>query len=163
MLNWDFLHDGDESFGMFYPRHYTLAGFADHDAAESAAKEIAASGFAATDVHVVRGHELVSRIEQQEADHGWLDRIKAGIAEFIGTETYFIDQDITLAKRGGSFVLVYTPDEEDGARLATVLRANNAEYARRYLNMAIERLIEPPAEIRHDADQERHDGTRGLS
>src|SRR5690606_368297 len=33
MLNWDFLHDGDESFGMFYPRHYTLAGFADHDAA----------------------------------------------------------------------------------------------------------------------------------
>lgn len=151
MLNWNLLRDGDESFGMFYPRHYTLAGFADKSAAEQAAQKLADVGFPHTDIHVVRGDELVDKIAKMEDDHGWFDRMKARISEFIGTETYFIDQDLALARRGGAFLLVYTPDEEDGAKAARVLSDAGVEYARRYLNMAIERLIEPAAEIRHDA------------
>ncbi len=162
MLNWNFLRDGDESFGMFYPRHYTLAGFADQATAAKAARALADAGYSDTDVHLVRGEELVQKIEKMEAENGWLDRVKASISEFIGTETYFIDHDITMARKGGAFLLVYTPDEEDGDRVSAVLRGNDAQYARRYLNMAIERLIEPPAEIRHDADQQRHGGARGL-
>lgn len=156
MFDWNFLRDGDESFGMFYPRHYTLAGFADNDAADRALRALRGEGFADTDVHQVRGDELISKIEGMDDNQGWLDRIKSRISEFIGTETYFIDQDLTLARRGGAFVLVYTPDEADAGRVKRALAGSGAEYARRYLNMAIERLIEPPAEIRHDADQQRH-------
>lgn len=139
---WSFFKDGDSSFGMFYPKHYTLAGFDGAAAAETAAQALRDAGFAAEDVRVVDGRFLVEELESQ-SDADWLERLKASIAEFIGTETYFIDQDIALAQRGGAFVFVYTPDETTGHRAESVLRDHNPVYARRYLAMAIERLIEP--------------------
>ena len=144
---WSWFKDGDSSFGMFYPRHYTLAGFAGMDAADAAARELVAAGFAAGDVRSVSGRFLVEELESQE-DAGLFDRIKASIAEFIGTETYFIDQDVELARKGGAFVVVYTPEESDGQRREAVLRRQRTVLARRYLAMAIERVIEPRV---HDA------------
>lgn len=144
---WSWFKDGDSSFGMFYPKHYTLAGFADMAAAEAAAQALVAAGFAAGDVRTVSGRFLVEELESQE-DAGLFDRIKAAIAEFIGTETYFIDQDVELARKGGAFVFVYTPEESDGQRAEAVLRRHPTVHARRYLGMAIERVIEPRV---HDA------------
>lgn len=139
---WSFFKDGDTSFGMFYPRHYTLAGFAAPEAAERAAEALRAAGFSGDDVRVVSGDFLIRELESQ--DHpGWLERIKARISEFIGTETYFIDQDIDLAKNGGAFVFVYTPNDPDEDKAETVLRQEQPKFARRYLDMAIERIIEP--------------------
>lgn len=139
---WSFFKDGDTSFGMFYPKHYTLAGFENQVSAERAADALRDAGFAAEDVRVVDGRFLVDELESQ-TDAGWLERLKAAISEFIGTETYFIDQDIALARRGGAFVFAYTPDEETGHRADSVLRELDPVYARRYLAMAIDRLIEP--------------------
>lgn len=141
--HWSFLKETDSSFGMFYPRHYTLAGFDTEANAMAAASALRAEGFPDEDTRVVDGRYLVSEIEAQKEDSGWLDRLKAGIAEFIGTETYFIDQDITLASQGGSFLFVYTPDEELRDRAERIIRRCDPVYARRYLPMAIERLVEP--------------------
>lgn len=144
---WSWFKDGDSSFGLFYPKHYTLAGFADGEAADTAARALVDAGFAEGDVRAVSGRFLVEALESQE-DAGLLDRIKASIAEFIGTETYFIDQDVDLARRGGAFVFAYTPEESDGQRAEAVLRRHPTVHARRYLGMAIERVIEPRV---HDA------------
>mgnify|MGYP001182291874 CR=1 FL=1 len=140
---WSFFKEGDSSFGMFYPKHYTLAGFENEAAAERAATALRDGGFESDNVRVVNGRFLVEELESQPDDAGWLERMKATISEFIGTETYFIDQDIGLARRGGAFVFVYTPDEKQGELAETILRQSNPEYARRYLDLAIERIIEP--------------------
>lgn len=150
--DWSFLKDGDSSFGMFYPKHYTLAGFRDADHARAAAVDLVGFGFAESDVHVVSGTDLIAKIKQFDEENGWLDRIRAKISEFIGTETYFIDQDVSLGQDGGFFVLVYSPEPDDGQRAKAVLAQHGAVYARRYLNMAIERLIEPDIETQRQVE-----------
>lgn len=141
--HWSFLKESDASFGMFYPKHYTLAGFNDSTQAARAAELLQHGGFTDDDVHVVSGRHLLDELQSQQDEATWLDRIKASIAEFIGTETYFIDQDISLARQGGSFLFVYTPDEASRDRAERTLHSCSPVYARRYLPMAIERLVEP--------------------
>jgi hypothetical protein len=141
---WSFFKDGDTSFGLFYPKHYSLAGYADREQAEAGAAALRRAGFADADVRVVSGSFLTDRLTNQDGA-GMLDRIKASIADFIGTETYFIDQDIALAERGGAFVFVYTPDEEDGDRVKQALVDHRPAHARRYLDLAIDRLVDPDA------------------
>jgi hypothetical protein len=139
---WDFFKDGDTSFGLFYPRHYSLAGYADAGRAERGAEALRRAGFAADDVRVVSGRFLTDRLTSQDGA-SLLDRAKASVAEFIGTETYFIDQDVALAGRGGAFVFVYTPEEADGERVKTALASEPPVHARRYLSLAIDRLVDP--------------------
>jgi hypothetical protein len=139
---WNFFKEGDSSFGLFYPKNYTLAGFTGQEQAEAAARELRAARCPDDDVRVVSGSFVVDYLESQ-ADAGWLERVKAAIAEFIGTETYFIDQDIALARRGGSFLFVYTPDDQSSERVETVLIRHPVVHARRYLPLAIERLVDP--------------------
>lgn len=139
---WDFFKDGDTSFGLFYPRHYTLAGYGDRAQAEQGAEALGKAGFAADDVRVVSGNFLTDRLTNQDGA-SMVDKIKASVAEFIGTETYFIDQDIELAQRGGAFVFAYTPEEGDGERVKNALAEHPPVHARRYLGLAIERLVDP--------------------
>lgn len=143
---WSFFKDGDSSFGMFYPKNYTLAGFTGRTAADAAMRDLVGNGVPPGDVQTVSGTFLIDELESQP-DGSWLDRIKQSIAEFIGTETYFIDQDVALARQGGAFLFVYTPDDEEARRIEGILRQHQPVYARRYLPMAIERLIEPPPSL----------------
>lgn len=140
---WDFFKEGDTSYGVFYPEHYTVAGFKDRAAADAAVEAAVSAGFAAEDVRAVDGDFMANQLESQK-DASVMDRAKAKIAEMMGTETKFIDLDLEHARRGASFVFVYTPEEEDGPKVEALLRQQDALYARRYLPMAIERLIEPP-------------------
>jgi hypothetical protein len=143
---WSFFKDGDSSFGMFYPKNYILAGFTDRAGADQAARELIGAGIASDDVQAVSGSFLVEELESQ-ADASWLDRVKQSISEFIGTETYFIDQDVALARQHGAFVFAYSPDDEAAQRIEAVIARCQPVYARRYLPMAIERLIEPPQSL----------------
>lgn len=142
--HWSFLKEGDTSFGLFYPLHYTLAGFTGADQAQTALDRLADSGFSSDDLHIVTGAQLIEAINDIEQGHNWLDRIRSRIADFLGTETYFIDQDLTLARQGGVFLLAYTPEEEQAQAVQAVLEGAQPVYARRYLRVAIDRIIEPP-------------------
>jgi len=143
---WSFFKDGDSSFGMFYPKNYTLAGFTDRESADSAMRDVLGNGVSQGDVQVVSGAFLIEELESQP-DASWLDRVKQSIAEFIGTETYFIDQDVALAHQGGAFLFVYTPEDDEARRIEAIVVRNQPVYARRYLPMAIERLVEPPPSL----------------
>lgn len=140
---WDFFKEGDTSYGVFYPEHYTVAAFKDRLSANTAADAAVSAGFSSDDVRAVDGDFMANQLESQK-DASFLDRAKAKVAEMAGTETKFIDLDLEHARRGASFLFIYTPEEEDGPKVEKLLRDKDALYARRYLPMAIERLIEPP-------------------
>lgn len=112
--------------------------------AQTALDRLADSGFSSDDLHIVTGAQLIEAINDIEQGHNWLDRIRSRIADFLGTETYFIDQDLTLARQGGVFLLAYTPEEEQAQAVQAVLEGAQPVYARRYLRVAIDRIIEPP-------------------
>lgn len=138
---WSFFKHSDESFGMFYPRDYILAAFVDDAAARKAEQALRDAGFAPDDVRAADGRFVAESLENP-ADAGWFDRMKAAVADALGTETVYVDDDVAHARRGGAFVFVHAPEDDDARRATDVLRACNALYARRYLAVAIERLID---------------------
>lgn len=144
---WDFFKEGDTAFGLFYPEHYTLAAFPDRAAADRAVEDALAGGFDAEDVRAVDGRFLVESLESQRKA-GLLDALLAKLSEIVGTEAAFIDLDQEHAEAGAAFVFFYTPETEQLERIKPLLDKHRALYARRYLPLAIERLVEP-AGTRH--------------
>lgn len=140
--HWDFFKEGDHSFGMFYPRHYILAGFDSIERALDAERELLTQGFAEDEVRSATGSFVVDQLESME-DAGFLDRLKMQIARAVGTEAGYIDDDLKLARQGGAFLFVYAPTDQDCSRAMAALEPQRPVFARRYLPMAIERLIYP--------------------
>lgn len=139
--HWTFFKEGDTSFGIFYPRHYIVAGYhniADAEAAERAFKD---AGAPSEDVRSATGEFVIGQLESR---HGasWLERMEARLVEFAGTETGYLREDADLARDGGAFLFVYAPDDERVARARRVFAQYGPAYARRYLDIAIERIVE---------------------
>ncbi|HWU51826.1 MAG TPA: hypothetical protein VN153_03335 [Tahibacter sp.] len=140
--HWEFFKEGDHSFGLFYPRHYILAGFDSHESAQTAEQELRSQGFSGEEVRSATGAFVVGELESVE-DASFLDRLKAWVSRFVGTEAGYIDDDIELARNGGAFLFIYAPTDEDCRRAMAALEPQRPVFARRYLPMAIERLIYP--------------------
>ena len=140
--HWDFFKESDHSFGLFYPRHYILAGFDCIERALDAERELLAQGFAEDEVRSATGSFVVDQLESTQ-DAGFLDRLKMQISRAVGTEAGYIDDDLKLARQGGAFLFVYAPTDQDCSRAMAALEPQRPVFARRYLPMAIERLIYP--------------------
>ncbi|MGH8163853.1 MAG: hypothetical protein ACREP1_05920 [Rhodanobacteraceae bacterium] len=139
--HWEFFKEGDTSFGIFYPKHYIVAGY--HNIAEAEAAEAAFrnAGAPADDVRATTGEFVVGQLESR---HGasWLERMEARLVEFAGTEAGYIREDADLARDGGAFLFVYAPDDARMAQARRVFAQHGPAYARRYLDVAIERIVE---------------------
>lgn len=140
--HWEFFKEGDHSFGMFYPRHYIVAGFDNHAQAQDAEAALLGQGFGADEVRSATGDFVVNELESMD-DASFLDKLKMQISKAVGTEAGYIDDDLELARTGGAFVFVYAPTDEDCQRAMSTLKPLQPVFARRYLPMAIERLIYP--------------------
>jgi hypothetical protein len=66
------------------------------------------------------------------------------LVEFAGTETGYIREDADLARDGGAFLFVYAPDDARANQARRVFAKIGPAYARRYLPVAIERMVENP-------------------
>ena len=141
--HWEFFKHSDESFGLFYPVHYTVAGFDNLDRAEEVRTAFIDAGFPEEDVVAASGPFVVEQLETEEGAN-WLKRLSAGIARVIGTEAGFLEDDLKLARRGGAFVFVYTPDDAQIERMHALIKRLHPIFARRYLNAGIERIHYPP-------------------
>lgn len=139
--HWSFFRHGDTSFGLFYPKGYTLAAFETMERALAAEKDLRDGGIPAEDVRAVSGDFVAGRLENPE-DRNLLDRIKVQFAEALGTEESFIEQDLAFAQEGGAFLFVHTPDDATTEDVKERLKPHAPEYARRYRPMAIERLFD---------------------
>lgn len=139
--HWSFFRHGDSSFGLFYPRGYTLAAFADMERALAAEKALQEAGIPGQDVRAVSGEFVAGRLESAEG-RSRFERFKVHVAEALGTEEVFVEQDLEFAHKGGAFLFVHTPDDASTQRVKELLDEHHPEYARRYGRMAIERLYE---------------------
>lgn len=160
--HWSFIKGPDDSFGMFYPRNYIVAGYGSQAHADAVVEQFRAAGFGDDEVAAASGEFMIEQVES--SDHrGWLDRLKRQIAGIAGTEAGYVEDDIALAHEGGAFVFIHAPHDADLQRARRVLEKTDPVFARRYLALGIERLIYPPqAEIgaQARAAHDRDAGTR---
>lgn len=140
---WAFFKETDSSFGLFYPRHYVVAGFDTYERAREVGQRFVEAGFARDDVAAATGPFVAERLESRHGAN-WLQRIEAFVAEAVGTEAGYVEDDLKLARRGGAFLFVYVPDRATEGRARGVLRRSHPIYARCYHPLGIERIIYPP-------------------
>lgn len=140
---WDFFKHSDSSFGLFYPVHYTMMAFDSHERAREAEQRLVEiAGFDEDEVASASGDFVVNEVESQE-DANWFDDMRERIAELVGTECGFLDDDMRFARDGGAFVFVHTPDEDSIEKLHKEIETLEPAYARRYLHAGIERISYP--------------------
>ena len=60
-----------------------------------------------------------------------------------GFNPFTVGEDVHIERGGGAFLFVYAPTDDDCRRAMATLGQLNPVFARRYLPMAIERLIYP--------------------
>ena len=137
----DFFKGQDTSMGVFYPRDYIIAGYRNLADAEAAEAAFLKAGTPPEDVRAAPG-EFVTEQLQARDDPNFLERIGQQLVEFVGTENAYLEEDANLARDGGAFVFVYAPDAERVAQAKRVFAQIGPAYARRYLGVAIERIIE---------------------
>lgn len=142
--HWAFFKQSDTSFGTFYPYHYIVAGYASLGAAEAAEQAFAESGVGVEDVRAATGDFVVNQLEAHR-EANWMQRAAAHLAEFAGTEAGYLADDAELARNGGAFLFVFAPDAARVDNARAVFAQHRPHYARRYLHMAIEHLIERTA------------------
>lgn len=140
--HWAFFKQSDTSFGTFYPKHYIVAGYPSLADAQAAERAFTESGISADDVRAADGDFVISQLEAHR-EANWLQRAEARIAEFAGTEAEFLENDANLARAGGAFLFLFAPDTARVAHARGVFAQHQPSYARRYLHVAIEQLIEP--------------------
>ncbi|MBS0431582.1 MAG: hypothetical protein JSS21_04150 [Proteobacteria bacterium] len=136
---WPLFKEGDRELGIFYPYHYIVAGYSNMAEAQAAEAACRKAGFADEDVRAVSG-EFMMKLESRE-EAGWLDRTKAKLAEFMGTEAAFLHEDAELARGGGAFLFIHAPDDSSVDRARRVFSMHGPRYARRYLEIAIEHIV----------------------
>lgn len=141
--HWAFFRQGDTSVGTFYPKHYIVAGYPDFDAAQAAEDAFTASGTSGNDVRAATGDFVINQLEAHH-EAGSEQSTAAVPTRLNSIESGFLETDAELARHGGAFLFVYAPDDERVKQARTVFAQHRPTYARRYLQVAIERLIDPP-------------------
>jgi hypothetical protein len=142
--HWAFFKQSDTSFGAFYPKHYIVAGYPSLHDAQEAEHAFAESGVGADNVRAATGDFVINQLEAHRGAN-WLQAAEARIAEFAGTEVGFLKDDAELARKGGAFLFVFAPESRHVEHARRVFAQHRPKYARRYLHVAIERIIDLPS------------------
>jgi hypothetical protein len=141
--HWEFLKKSDTSLGQFYPLHYIVAAYGNIEAAREAESAFRDAGKAAEDVRAMSGEFVAERLESQD-DENIVEKAQTSLVEFMGTEMGYQREDRNHALEGGAFLFVYAPDDDSVAHAKRVFEQHPPVYARRYLRIAIERIVENP-------------------
>jgi hypothetical protein len=113
---------GDTEFGIFYPTGYVLSVFPDVAHADRAVAALRAAGFAAHDLVVATGPEVLVYSSELRGDPGLCSRFQRFIAGLLGDEATLADELVKLAERGHTFVAVHAPDPAATTRAAEAVR-----------------------------------------
>ena len=122
-----------ESLGAFNPVGHAVLAFADDKAAGEAAKAALDAGFGAADVLVFTSAELFPDLQE-------MMRNASGAAGF-GYEITLMRRYMTLASEGAGWVVVYSPDEAQVAKVTEIAKRFGALSAVHYGRLLHEDLI----------------------
>jgi hypothetical protein len=137
---WDFFKQGETSGGVFYPKHYIVAGYADLARAQAAEDAFRRDRVPAEDVCAASGDTVAQRLESR-ADRNVLDKLGSKLTDFLGTGNEFVAQDKVHAGKGGAFLFLFAPTDDDVAHARLVFERHAPVFARRYLRLAIEEIV----------------------
>ena len=134
------LRGDDTSFGVFFPKDYVLAVFADTGAAERAAAALEVAGFADGDVLVVGSDEVMGWHGRFTADTGLVGRFKEFVARHFPGTGRKLDDVIDHARVGHTFLLAYAPDAASTERATSAIRPAHPALLRKYNAVTISDL-----------------------
>lgn len=127
-----FFHGSDTQWGVFYPRTYLLAAFANWERAQSARRKFTNGGYPDEDVIAVSGGEVVNFADEYLKKHGLWTVFMTEVSRFIDTEATYADHDLELARRGAAFVAIRCPTDEEKNRAWQLLSPLEPLVARYY-------------------------------
>ena len=122
-----------ESLGAFNPVGHAVLAFADDKSAGEAAKAVRDAGFGAEDVLLFTSGELFPDLKE-------MLRNASGAAGF-GYEINLMRRYMTLASEGAGWLVVYSPDEAQVAKVAEIAKRFGARSAVHYGRLLHEDLI----------------------
>lgn len=134
------LKDGETSFGSFFPKNYVMAVFKTDAEAARAGEALSAAGFAADDVIVASGADVVEHDAAIRSEQGLLAKLGEKWSRLYTDEAADADALVKLAASGAAFVLAYAPDEAQTTRATEVLRPFNPPIFRKYDSMKVTEL-----------------------
>jgi hypothetical protein len=126
-----FFQGADHYLGVFYPNGYLLAMFPDMTDADHAAKDLRFSGlFQPDEVMTASGIEVM--IHGHEHTRSPLGALMTGVSRLIGTEAYWADRDMEMARKGCALLAVHCPSEQSKNSVWDRLRMHHPLSARYY-------------------------------
>ena len=128
------------SFGTFKPVGYTVLAYADEAAARAALDRLGAAGLAEEDVLIASSANLFPRVKEQMSE-------ATGMIGAQGYEVVLMKRYLEIATRGAWWLMVWSPDGEQVARIKTLLRERPPLSAAHYGRVMIEDLSEPPVGV----------------
>lgn len=120
------------SFGIFYPTGWTVVAFPTPDVAEKVRSDLLTGGYSEDDCKVFHADMVVPSARSQLSGAGFLAQL--GMADDI------VRRHLAAAKDGSTFLVIYSPSEEEAERVMNVVRRVPFEFAHRYRRLAIEEL-----------------------
>jgi hypothetical protein len=135
-----FFKDADTEFGVFYPKHYLLAVFANLADADGAKEELNRAGRVDEDVISVSGEEVVHFAEDHLLKDGLSGVLMTQLSRMFGTEALYADKDLAAAREGAAFVAVHCPTEKVKTDAWKFLKLRHPLVARYYSFGGIEHL-----------------------
>lgn len=120
-------------FGIFYPVGYLVAAFPQHEAAQQVQQDLFTGGYDQCDCLLYTAEEIVRAAEQNlRSNTGFLAR--------LGKSDEAVEKHLEVAKQGGTFLLIYAPDDLGATRAWNVIRRQQFVFVHRYHRLAIEEL-----------------------
>jgi len=106
-----FFHGADNYLGVFYPTGYLIAMFPDLNVAQEVAKDLQFSGLIQPDeVVAVPGIEVI--LHDKEHTRGPLGFLMTSLSRLIGTEAFWADRDLHMARQGCALLAAHCPHED---------------------------------------------------
>ena len=140
-IDWTFFKRGDTSFGIFYPTEYVLAVYRDGETAARAADALRDAGFAADDLLVASGAEVVEHYAALRESPGAVARVKRFLSGLYTNEADLAGELLGLARSGHAFVAVHAPDGELTERAVRAVRGLGPVVLRRYDKLAVTEFV----------------------
>ncbi len=122
-----------ESLGAFKPVGHAMLAFETEALARDAAAALLQQGFAPEDLIHYASAELLPKIEEAVRD--------ASDAAGFGYEITLMKRYMTLASESCGWLLVYSPEEEQTAKVQEVAKRLGARSAVQYGRLLIEDLV----------------------
>jgi hypothetical protein len=122
-----------QSLGALNPVGHTVLAFASDAVAADASKALLQAGFAGEDILAYTSGELFPNLDE-------LMRKASGAAGF-GYEITLMRRYMTLASEGCGWLVVYSPDEAQTAKVQAIARQFGARSAVHYGTLAHEDLV----------------------